>query len=67
MVPRENKNNAYAKFGGTKSIMVFSEMAYRKLASIECFVCSSYVCNALGWYVKVIIRFRVQFGINLHE
>ena len=29
MVPRENKNNAYAKFGGqTKSIMVFSEVAY---------------------------------------
>ena len=27
MVPRKNKNNAYAKFGGqTKSIMVFSEM-----------------------------------------
>ena len=28
--------------GRTKSIMVFSEMAYRKLASIECFVCSTY-------------------------
>ena len=29
MVPRENKNNPYAKLGGqTKSIMVFSEMAY---------------------------------------
>ena len=33
MVPREQKNNAYAKFGGggggqTKSIMVFSEVAY---------------------------------------
>ena len=29
MVPRENKNNAYAKFGGqTKIIMVFSEVAY---------------------------------------
>ena len=29
MVPRENKNNAYAKYGGqTKSIMVFSEMAH---------------------------------------
>ena len=29
MVPRENKNYAYTKFGGqTKSIMVFSEMAY---------------------------------------
>ena len=37
MVPRENKNNAYVKFGGggggggggqTKNIMVFSEMAY---------------------------------------
>ena len=29
MVPRENKNNAHAKFGGTKkSIMVFSEVAY---------------------------------------
>ena len=28
MVPRENKNNAYANLGGeTKSIMVFSEMA----------------------------------------
>ena len=28
MVPKENKNNAYAKFGGqTKSIMVFSGMA----------------------------------------
>ena len=32
MVPRENKNNAYAKFGGQrKSIMVFSELAYREL------------------------------------
>ena len=31
MVPRENKNNPYAKFGGqTKSIMVFSEVAYSK-------------------------------------
>ena len=31
MVPRENKNNPYAKFGGqTKSIMVFSEVAYYK-------------------------------------
>ena len=31
MVPRENKNNAYAKFGGqTKSIMVFSEVAYNR-------------------------------------
>ena len=31
MVPRENKNNAYVKFGGqTKSIMVFSEMAYKE-------------------------------------
>ena len=30
MVPRETGNNAYAKFGGqTKSIMVFSEVAYR--------------------------------------
>ena len=29
MAPRENKNNAYAKLGGqTKSIMVFSELAY---------------------------------------
>ena len=29
MVPRENRNNAYAKFGGQiKSITVFSEMAY---------------------------------------
>ena len=28
MVPRENKNNANAKFGGTKSIAVFSEMSY---------------------------------------
>ena len=29
MVPRENKNNAHAKFGGTKkNIMVFSEVAY---------------------------------------
>ena len=29
MVPRENKNNAYAKCGRqTKSIMVFSELAY---------------------------------------
>ena len=29
MVPRENKNNANVKFAGqTKSIMVFSEMAY---------------------------------------
>ena len=29
MVPRENKNNANAKFAGqTKSIMVFSETAY---------------------------------------
>ena len=29
MVPRENKNNAYVKFGGQeKCIMVFSEMAY---------------------------------------
>ena len=32
MVPRENKNNAYAKFGGgaggqTKSIMAFSKVA----------------------------------------
>ena len=28
MVPRENKNNAYAKFWGqTKGIMVFSEVA----------------------------------------
>ena len=28
MVPRENKNNAHAKFAGqTKSVMVFSEMA----------------------------------------
>ena len=32
MVPRENKNNAYAKFGGqTKSITVFSEVAYVSL------------------------------------
>ena len=31
MVPRENKNNVYAKFGGqTKSIMVFSEVAYKE-------------------------------------
>ena len=31
MVPRENKNNAYAKFGGqTKSIMVFFEVAYKE-------------------------------------
>ena len=31
MVPRGNKNNAYAKLGGTnKSIMVFSEVAYTK-------------------------------------
>ena len=31
MVPRENKNNAYAKFRGTnkKNIMVFSEVANR--------------------------------------
>ena len=30
MVQRENRNNAFAKFGGqTKSIMVFSEMACR--------------------------------------
>ena len=29
MVSRENKNNDYAKFGGqTKSIMIFSELAY---------------------------------------
>ena len=29
MVPRENKNNAYAKFGGqTKGIMVFLKVAY---------------------------------------
>ena len=29
MVPRENKNNAYVKiWGQTKSIMVFSEVAY---------------------------------------
>ena len=29
MVPRENKNNAYAKFGGqTKSIKVFSQVVY---------------------------------------
>ena len=28
-IPRENKNNAYTKFGGqTKSIMVFSEVAH---------------------------------------
>ena len=34
MVPRENKNNTYAKFGGqTKSIMVFSEVAYWKSGS----------------------------------
>ena len=34
MVPRENKNNAWAKFGGqTKSIMVFSEVAYLELFS----------------------------------
>ena len=28
MVPRENKNNAYTKFGGggARSIMIFSEM-----------------------------------------
>ena len=31
MVPRENKSNAFAKFGGTKSITVFSEMAYSYL------------------------------------
>ena len=32
MVPRENENNAYAKFGGqTKSIMVFFEVAYSRL------------------------------------
>ena len=29
MVSRENKNNAYAKFGGqTKSIMAFLKVAY---------------------------------------
>ena len=29
MVPRENKNNAYAKLGGqTKSVIVSSEVAY---------------------------------------
>ena len=27
MVPRENKNNGNAKFGGTKRIAVFSEMS----------------------------------------
>jgi len=37
MVPRENKNNAYAKFGGqTKSIMVFSKLAYRDLTQQDC-------------------------------
>ena len=31
MVPRENKNNAHAKLEGqTKSIMVFSKVAYFK-------------------------------------
>ena len=36
MVPRENKNNAYANFGGqTKSIMVFSEVAYCEIALKE--------------------------------
>jgi len=31
MLPKENKNNAYEKFGGqfTKSTMVLSEMAYQ--------------------------------------
>ena len=29
MVPRENKNNGYAKFGGQRtSIMVYSEVGY---------------------------------------
>ena len=28
MVPRETGNNAYAKFGGTNSLMVFSKVAH---------------------------------------
>ena len=38
MVQRENRNNAFAKFGGqTKSIMVFSEMAFRGCNFHMCF------------------------------
>ena len=42
MVARENKHNAYAKFGGgggqTNSIMVFSEMAYFAQINREVFI-----------------------------
>ena len=38
VVPRENKNNAYAKLGGRrkKSIMVFSELAYDETEKNNC-------------------------------
>ena len=49
MVPRENKSNAYAKFGGKKKrrgIMVFSEVIYgldysakRHLIEVARFIC----------------------------
>ena len=45
MVRRENKNNAYAKFGGqTKSIMVFSELAYISFTLQSSFLSEIY-CN----------------------
>ena len=44
MVQRENRNNAFAKFGGqTKSIMVFSEMAFRG--------CNFHMCFKFGWNI----------------
>ena len=49
MVPRENKNNAYAKFGGqTNSIMVFSEMAYCQF------------CNDLLLLAYLILKVKIN-------
>ena len=49
MVPRENKNNAYAKFGGqTESIMVFSEMAYCQF------------CNDLLLLTYLILKVKIN-------
>ena len=50
MVPRENKNNAYAKFWGrqTKSIMEFSKVAYN-----SCYI----DIRRINVYGKIIIIF----------
>ena len=59
MVPRENKNNAYAKFWGqTKSIMVFSEVVYNyKSHRFHSFVQRGFVSDL---FKIVVLRNYIQ-------